>query len=199
MQPVRDIAKQPNTARQAQQTLASADANSFQVLQLILGATPTLRANAPTAKKDGGLLPIPACVCLSECSLPGLLGHAERYGRFGLVFEKSVLWQTGARPCAYVDDSHYAIAKAALLPAQASVFGLYNIYRPVSVGVKPPQDYTHEREWRIFSDIDLKTTALVGVLVPSATYLPQVQQLCASAHITPSFMMSLETMFAWGV
>ena len=63
-----------------QEELKNADSGSFSVVEKI-AASEKLMANSPS-EKDG----IAKCVCLSECNLPGLIGHSERYGRFGFVF-----------------------------------------------------------------------------------------------------------------
>ena len=50
----------------------------------------SLQPAAPS-EKDG----IDKCICFSECNLPGLINHCERYGRFGFVFRKNVVFGLG--------------------------------------------------------------------------------------------------------
>ena len=72
--------------------LAQADQKSFQSFQAIIN-NGTLRASKPPPTSDAD-----PRVCLSECTLPGLISHAERFGRFGLVFGKTELFGYGGRP-----------------------------------------------------------------------------------------------------
>jgi hypothetical protein len=145
--------------------IADADAKSSMVAEKIL-ASGKLLAKSPSSK-DG----IPPCVCLSECNLPGLIGHAERYGRFGFVFRKEEVFRADGRPCAYLAEEQYTLvaelgrSTTASLAAQR-LFGLSNIYNPPGFG--KIQDYTHEREWRVFQDLRFDEIPPVALLAPSA-------------------------------
>lgn len=66
----------------------------------------SLQPAAPS-EKDG----IDKCICFSACNLPGLINHCERYGRFGFVFRKNVVFDLGGRPAIYVDNDIAPILK----------------------------------------------------------------------------------------
>lgn len=63
-----------------------------------------LRTSTPSEKD--GIMP---CICFSECNLPGLVNHCERYGRLGFVFKKDTIFALGGRPTVYVDKDIYAL------------------------------------------------------------------------------------------
>lgn len=190
MAPVRAAVGNQSTPSQVLQALNQADQQSFAVVQQIAHSG-NLRAHSP-AQKNG----VAACVSLSECTLPGLIALSERYGRFGFVFRKSDVFGFGGRPCLYVDRTCYGhIANQAQhAPAgspAATIFGLANVYSPPGFG--QIQDFTHEREWRIFSNLDLANTPPSFLICPSA-YIAQVSALFG-AQIP---CISIDTMHEWG-
>lgn len=85
------------------------------------------------------------CVCFSEAplnSLPdGLVNPAaySKYSPFGIIFEKSFLFQHGGRPVIYQPDSEYED-----LPE--NIRWRHVRYEP---DLEPVIDFTWEREWRI--------------------------------------------------
>jgi hypothetical protein len=139
---------------------------------------------------------LPPCVCLSECTLPGLVSLCERYGRFGFVFSKRAIFAAGGRPCLYVGRSEYT-ALATLgrdRPAdtpEGRLYALANVYEPPRSGAKA-QDYTHEREWRVFSDVDLSITPPSALVAPSA-YAAQLLALLVGIPVIP-----IDMLFSWG-
>ena len=171
--------------------LMKADSLSFQVFTQIVEAKSIQRGRK-----------IPRCVCLSECSLPGVVNHSERYGRFGFMFEKGDIYDLGGRPCVYVEGevcqeikkmretgSHSAILK---LDGYANTFRPASPSRPAGSKV---QDYTVEREWRIMSDIPLDKTC--GLLCP-LNYYSQISSALALAGLNlPVF--PLDMLYKWGV
>lgn len=133
--------------------LPTADQKSFESFQKIMQSG-FLRCGSPNEKKH-----LPEFVCFAECNLPGLISHAERYGRFGFVFEKLDLYNDHdlkARPCLYLEKTMYNAIKSckcATPPLHSHLFGLSNVYNPNLQ--KKKQDYTHEREWRVFANVPL--------------------------------------------
>ena len=190
MRELRAVVKQQMPLEQVCSLLHEADERSWQTVQKILGSQ-RLLARSPSEKHG-----LPPCVCLSECTLPGLLSHCERYGRFGLVFSKQAVFDAGGRPCLYVARDEYR-ALAALGSEQpidtpeGRLFALSNVYEPPRSGAKL-QDYTHEREWRVFADLELSATSLHALLAPSK-YTAQLRALSADIPIIP-----VDTLFEWG-
>ena len=90
---MRTLKKYPCKLRFSPQTLAKkievADKKSFEIVKKIHRSM-SLRPATPS-EKDG----IDKCICFSECNLPGLINHCERYGRFGFVFRKNVVFGLG--------------------------------------------------------------------------------------------------------
>ena len=190
MQPLSRALDKGHSPTKISKHLKRADEESMAVVREI-AADFRLKASSP-AEKDG----IPPCVCMTECVIDGLISHAERYGRFGLVFRKSDVFQLGGGPCLYLSPDEYAeIAKAfrqSSVQAQARIFGRANVFSPVGAGGKI-QDYTHEREWRVFADISLADTPPRFVIAPEQ-FLPQCRDMFQNAvSIIP-----INTLFEWG-
>jgi len=172
--------------------LIAADEESFDTLQSILGDG-AIRGSLPPAT-----LPQRPRVCLSECTLPGLISHAERYGRCGLVFRKDAAFLRGGRPCLYVSEEVYRELGMRTREAEATehtrrAFDLANIYRPPGFG--RIQDYTHEREWRFQGDMELNALEPVALIVPTPTYVPRVPASVSSR--VP--VLPLTLLHRWGV
>ena len=167
-----------------------ADGKSWQVVSQILDGG-RLLARSPSEKHS-----IPPCVCLSECTLPGLVSLSERYGRFGFVFSKREVFDAGGRPCLYVGrDEYTALAQLgrdkAADSAEGRLYALSNIYEPPRSGAKP-QDYTHEREWRVFGDITFATTALRAMVAPTR-FVPRLLERLEGVSVIP-----IDMLFSWG-
>jgi len=179
------------TPAEIEKLLDEADAVSAETSAKI-AASKKLLASSPSKKDD-----VPRCVCFSECSLPGLLGHCERYGRFGWVFRKTDIYGLGGRPCFYVSSDEYAeVAKRGRgesvdTPA-GRLFGLANVYTPPKQG--RVQDYTHEREWRLFGDLDLGTAPPELILAPSRFIADLRRTFGDAPHYIP-----LDLLHEWGL
>ena len=160
--------------------LVQADKLSFASFSAVLNSG-FIRAQSPSEKDN-----IPPCVCFSECNLPGLIGHSERYGRFGFVFSKSDIFAPplNGRPCLYMDSETYGLIDQTCSHSDSTVrnrlFGLSNVLTMPGNG--KVQDFTHEREWRVFSDVPLEK--LRAVLCP-LDYRESVVSVLARAHRTP--------------
>lgn len=148
--------------------IRQADKMSFDVFQKIVESG-ELKCSSPRKEED-----MPECVCLSECTLSGVIGHSERYGRFGFVFEKHDMFGLGGRPCVYVDDDVFGCIDANRNKDKrfGKAFGLANVYRPSGFG--RVQDFTVEREWRVFEPVPVDKA--VAIVCPSE-YFNQVRSL----------------------
>jgi len=190
MRDLRCAVKDGKEPRAITEMLEAADKASLETSLHILQSR-SLRARSPS-DKDG----LPGCVCMSECSLPGLISHCERYGRFGFVFAKEAIFGAGGRPCIYLGREEYAFVaengrgKPADTPT-GRLFALANLYEPRRTKVKL-QDYTHEREWRLFRDLSFDEVKLEAVLAPSQ-YAAALSPLCGPVPFVP-----VDMLFEWG-
>jgi hypothetical protein len=171
--------------------LTDADRESATVVEAI-GTSQVLRASSPSSADA-----IPECVCFSECSLPGLLGHCERSGRFGFVFRKSDVFAIGARPCSYVDRATYGELAAlgrgsSSHPGLARLFGLANVYSPPGHG--QVQDFTHEREWRLFSTLEL-SSCHPDIIISPRGYVGRVRGWFPQVEC----VLPIDTLHEWGL
>lgn len=71
------------------------------------------------------------------------------------------------------------------------IFGLSNVFSPAGFG--QIQDYTHEREWRMFSDLVL-SGAKPEFLVSPSNYSREVAKLFGDQ----TSVVSIDTMYEWG-
>ncbi|MCK6447164.1 MAG: hypothetical protein L6Q99_12310 [Planctomycetes bacterium] len=191
MKPIRSAIKDGKSAKDIAGLLEAADAVSAATARVI-ASSGTLKKSSPSKEDD-----VPECVCLTECTLPGLLGHCERFGRFGWVFTKRDLYAIGGRPCIYVGAEHYTeIAKLGRGPSASPVwrdlFAIANVLRPPGNG--QVQDFTHEREWRVLSNIQLAEAAPVALIAPDA-YVAEMRGLFP----TVKQCIPLDTLHTWGV
>ena len=146
--------------------LGDADDESLKTVKSIQKSM-ILKASSPSP--DNMIEP---CICFSECNLPGLINHCERYGRFGFVFKKETVFNLGGRPAIYLDRSMYTnLAKTfrnATDTEGRRLFSLLNVFSPSGNG--EIQDFTLEREWRLFSDLPLRTNIPDAILCPLKYY-----------------------------
>ena len=159
MTPIREAIENGLSPQGIKTALNLADATSLQVALAIIKSG-HIHSSYPRLNQD-----MRKCVCLSECNLPGLINHAERFGRFGFIFRKNDMFDVGGRPCLYVDREIYGeldkrFSRSSVQWAKR-LWGLVNVYSPPENG--EIQDFTHEREWRVFQDVRLdKLAALLG-------------------------------------
>ena len=146
-------------------------------------------------------------VCLSECSLPGLLGHSERFGRFGFMFEKSTIHKLGGRPCAYLDKRVCdEIRRIGRTEANLNLLKLgkrINTYRPTFSRERlndqsHVQDYTVEREWRVLG-IDIPINDACGLICPQAYFAKVFEAMEKFWDKNRIPVFPLDMLYKWGV
>ena len=179
-----DLYTEPERIKQC---LDYSDRESFRIAAEII-ASGVLKASSIHGKESN------SCVCFSECTLSGVIGHSERYGRFGFAFSKSDVYQEGGRPCVYADDDICREAKKNKDAGDvaARLWGLMNVYRPVG----HIQDYSHEREWRIFRDFSLRGH-LLAVIVPDQ-YVTDIRSLLINNNLEVP-ILPIDMLYDWGV
>jgi hypothetical protein len=107
------------------------------------------------------------CVCFTEAPLPVVAGGLVNtnsftcYSPFGLMFDKSWVYEQGARPVIYQPDQEYH-----LLPEEMR--WRHVRYEPAGT---PPVDFTWEREWRLHSDELLFSPNDAVLVVPNKEWV----------------------------
>jgi|GEM_PF-3488986 len=197
MKPLSSLAASRNIVpREIKDLFETCDAACHSVFKCILDAG---EIRTSLIRDAQGTLPV---VCLSEGNLPGLVSHAERYGRFGFVFRKEALFRLGARPCAYFDKKLYTEIKAQGKSPTARdhdrrLYSLANMFIPKCAkepGFKPI-DFTHEREWRSFENI--KLSSAVAVICPDV-YFSQTREALDNAALQQVKLFGLDMLIDWG-
>lgn len=106
------------------------------------------------------------CVCFTEAPLESLPkgfvnSHAySRYSSFGVMFDKTWIYDHGGRPVIYQGDAEYALLPELLRYRHVR-------YEPAA---NPPIDFTWEREWRIRVDELHFSAATAVVVVPERSW-----------------------------
>ena len=169
--------------------LKNADKESFDILKQIHDSH-TIKAFSPSEKNQ--ILP---CVSFTECNICGLVNHSERYGRFGLVFQKAAIWKLGGRPVMYLDRKSYKFFGKEFRESTAAwkrnFFSLINLYAPPGNG--KIQDYSIEREWRLFENLDLEQIKPDAIVCPTK-YYSEITGLFPETVIIP-----LDLLEQWGL
>lgn len=185
-------------AKDVVKKLERADRDSFESVRRILRCG-RITAHVPSGRREADF---PKCVCLSQCTLPGLFGHSERFGRFGFVFKKIDLFNLGGTACLYVNEKTYDELKSRRGDDFIRrLWSSSNIYRPMgysSVQTDPVQDYTAEREWHLFDDLPLEGN-LCALLVPNADYVGKVRELLPTSKKFDMPILPLDMLYNWGV
>lgn len=111
------------------------------------------------------------CVCFTEAPLPMLesgLANPEAYSRyspFGILFEKSWIFEHGGRPVIYQPDDEFD----ALPPAHR---WRHMRYEPTAI---PPIDFTWEREWRLATPALKFDPANAGIVLPAGDWTQRLK------------------------
>lgn len=196
MENVRDAIERSIQLNEIDDLLSSADFESYEMVEEIASS------NRLLSGRPDSMFDLHSVVSLSECTLPGLIGLAERYGRFGFVFERDVVFDSGGRPCFYV-STEYRELLIELYVNEADedveseidllkLLTLANTYTPVGAG--RIQDYTHEREWRFFGDLEFSNIEPVLLVAPEE-YASEVDDLFdLEAPVVP-----LQILHRWGI
>jgi len=123
-------------------TKAATYADALDIILAIVGEG---RLVAGTGMIRGGY----RCVCFTEAPLPAIVsdlvdseGSFTRYSPFGLMFEKSWIYEQGARPVIYQPDAEFTELNEQMRWRHVR-------YEPAGT---PPVDFTWEREWRLHRD-----------------------------------------------
>ena len=110
-------------------------------------------------------------VCLSEIPLSAMHQFAKppseetaRYRFYGVALSKQSVFEAGGRPVIYLPD-----AEAQWIPAEEKWRHVRYEHGRV--------DFTHEREWRVQDDLDLKTMFGLYVIVWSAAEAKELTEL----------------------
>lgn len=101
-------------------------------------------------------------VCFTECIWSSLLSHAERYSCYGIGFTKEFIFRNGGNPVFYVR-----------LPLSRTLSNINWKVKPFITKFNPTYsndkgdivDFTHEREWRVPSDLKFEYSDIEFIVV----------------------------------
>ena len=127
--------------------------------------------------------------CFTECTWASLLDHAEEYSEYGIGFSKEFLFSKGGGPAVYIRADLYE-AQLKHRGFDADLYKFLTPYRPFYAPDpfkkkfspnKPDIDYTHEREWRVTSDLSFDYGDVQFVVVKAISDIQQLPQNAVNA------------------
>lgn len=185
-----DIGNGQASAGELPATLRHADEQSAGVLRKILKCEHVKVNTIDEPNTDQ------TAVCLTECTLAGLLSHAARYGRYGLVFPKASIAAVEGRPLAHLPrDVRRRFIALSEDPVGSEIKDDLVHITTLSLpgeGGGPVQDYTHEREWRCPKN--LRVGEAEAVVVAKASQCEEFVELSGGLPVIP-----LDLLYRMGV
>ena len=132
-----------------------------------------------------------SAVCFTECVWDSLMTHADRYSSYGVVFSKRTVFQAGGGPALYVRGDILQ-SQLSVLPDALKAFVVP--FDPSAV-LQPhvPQDWIHEREWRLPGPISFDYADVNYVLVESLGDAERVIQTVGTMNVPAHKFIPMET------
>ena len=119
-------------------------------------------------------------VCFTECIWGSLLSHAKAYSSYGIGFTKEFIFSNGGNPVFYVRPKLHANIKSMSDEVKPFLTPFQPEYSTdlMTHGIKRV-DYSHEREWRVASDLAFEYKDIAFVIVESLNDLkrPEISRL----------------------
>jgi len=120
-------------------------------------------------------------VCFTECPWNALIGHAERYSPYGVVFSKRLIFEKGGGPALYIRGD---IQKLTQQNIPKEIVPFLAPFDPDGV-MNPPikLDWLHEREWRLPKSLVFDWKDIEYVIVESTQDVNTVVEDIGAQHI----------------
>lgn len=132
----------------------------------------------------------PPAVCFTECVWDALIGHAERYSPYGVVFSKRLVFERGGGPALYIrGDSLRAIGNN-VPPALEALIAPFDPEGALEPGVR--LDWLHEREWRVPGSLTFEYSDVEYVIVDSMEDARQVVHQIGAQHLPEEKVIPME-------
>lgn len=131
-----------------------------------------------------------AAVCFTECVWKGLVEQTHQYSRYGVVFSKKLIFESGGGPALYVrGDSMNSIGGnvPSILEPFIAPFDPDAVMTP---GV--PLDWVHEREWRLPSTLTFEYSDIECVIVGSIQDATQIVHQIGAQNIPEEKFITMD-------
>lgn len=109
-------------------------------------------------------------VCFTECVWGSLLAHANQYSPYGIGFFKREIFRQKGNPVFYVRPSLYKKANLDNNPIKVFTTPFKPSYSRETLPNVPdgkPLDFSHEREWRVPSDMSFNYSDIQFLILNS--------------------------------
>jgi hypothetical protein len=132
----------------------------------------------------------PPAVCFTECVWEALIGHAEQYSPYGVVFSKRLIFESGGGPALYVrGDSLRAIGDEVPLSLEPLI-APFDPEALLEAGVR--LDWLHEREWRLPGSLTFEYSDVEYVIVDSIEDARQVVYQIGAQRLPEEKLIPME-------
>ena len=131
-----------------------------------------------------------AAVCFTECIWDALVGFAERYSPYGVVFSKRLVFERGGGPALYVRGDSLQSLGADVPSSLEPLIAPFDPGAVLSPGV--PLDWLHEREWRLPSSLEFEYSDVEYVIVESIQDAIRVVQRIGAQHVPEHKFIAME-------
>lgn len=117
-------------------------------------------------------------VCFTECPWTSLIGHTKEYSSYGLGFTKEFIFSKGGGPAYYVRADVFNLQQWSdeIKPFVTPFMPEYATKEVKNASRVKKCDYTHEREWRIKSDLNFEYSDIAFVVLPDYATMAKFPQ-----------------------
>jgi len=129
-------------------------------------------------------------VCFTECIWDALVGHAERYSPYGVVFSKRLIFEKGGGPALYIRGDSLSAIGNGIPPNLEPLVAPFDPQSVLMPGVQ--LDWLHEREWRLPDSLTFEYSDVEYVIVGSIQDAIQVVQRIGSQHVPEERFIPME-------
>lgn len=132
----------------------------------------------------------PPAVSFTECVWEALIGHAERYSPYGVVFSKRLIFQKGGGPALYVRGDSMQSMGSNIPSSLEPLIAPFDPGAVLTSGVR--LDWLHEREWRLPGALAFEYSDVEYVIVESIQDAMRVVQRIGAQHVPVEKFIAIE-------
>jgi hypothetical protein len=120
-------------------------------------------------------------VCFTECIWDALIGHADQYSPYGVVFSKRLIFEKGGGPALYIRGDSLRTIQSNIPSCLEPLVAPFDPDCILARGVH--LDWLHEREWRLPMSLQFEYSDVEYVIVANIQDAIEVMQHIGSQHI----------------
>jgi len=129
-------------------------------------------------------------VCFTECVWEALIGHAQQYSPYGVVFSKRLVFGRGGGPALYIRGDSLKSMGDAIAPVLEPLVAPFDPEAVLRPGVR--LDWLHEREWRVPSSLEFEYADIEYVIVDSIEDAREVVHQIGAQYLPEQKLIAME-------